>query len=285
MGTVGRATPVGIRAQEARISQALMRSRVLVFGNVQGNTHAIRVVTDVARAKNIPTIVSLGRFTRGDCKGNDGEILERYLDNYRLLLRWVNEAPQERLWVGVLGKYDYMPDGKDGPEILEHVTFDGTTEQPIWLYQGPNLFFAHFSDDLCDTYRAEGFMPRQDVPTVLFFSHSYYMGINEGASPISPRNEMSGPFQIGEIRRQEGKEPSCVHLPPYEVEHRLLPGRTYWVSTGGNFLNQDYNEFRNDGNQYVMQVVNFAVYDPTTHNLTLKSLSEWQLHWRRPPRG
>jgi hypothetical protein len=106
------------------------------------------------------------------------------------------------------------------------------------------------------------------------------MGINEGKKPISPGDDAKGPFQIGEIRRQDEETPSIVHLPPYEVEHQLIPGKTYWVSTGGNFLNGGYNEFRDDRNQYVLQVANFAVYDPNKRVLTLKSLSEWELYWR-----
>ena len=242
MKAIERTSPVGIKAQEARIARAFSSSRVLVFGNTQGNTDAIRAVANHARAQDIQSIVSLGRFTRGDCMDFHGETPETYLENYRMLLQWVREAPETRIWLGIVGKYDYMPEGDIANEILErHMTFDGTQNSPIWLYHDRNLFFAHFAKTLVKTFNPERANPNPDYPTVLFFAHSYYMGCNQGQQPAY----------------SEGG-PKEMNPPSYKEVHSLENGRIYWVSTGPNWQRKDR--------------VNFAIYDPTEKTVTLQTL-------------
>jgi len=242
MGTIHGALPVGIRAQEARIKHAFSHSRVLVFGNTQGNKAAIADITSHARTQDIRTIVSLGRFTRGDCTGAHGETPEKYLDNYRVLLRWVKEAPETRVWLGIMGKYDYMPKGDIVNEILErHLSFDGTRNSPVLFYRDQNIFFSHFSNILFEAFRSVKDTLKQDSPALLFFAHSYYMGVNQGMSPDHPDY---GPYKM---------EP-----PSYKEVLDLKDGEVYWISTGPN-MRRDLG-------------VNFAVYDPMKKTVTLQTL-------------
>jgi hypothetical protein len=272
--------PVGIKCQEARIAKALMSTRVLVFGNTQGNTDTIKYLTRLARAEQIPTIVTLGRFTRGDCMGVHGETSETYLDNYRALLQWEKEDSANRLWLSVLGKYDYMPDGDVTQELIEnHVTFDGTTDTGVFFYHTSNLYFAHFGQALMRGLSAREVEPNPDFPTVLFFSHSYYMGLNRGDKPKCPGDEMVGPFQIGRIESRDAI-PHYVHLPPHQRIRRLKPGEVYWVSTGGNFPQRKYPEFRAGDGEYNLQVMNFVVFDPIEQAVTFRTATEWRLNKR-----
>ena len=138
---------------------------------------------------------------------------------------------------------------------------------------------THFDVTLLEVFKSQLDAPQADRPSVFFFAHSYYMGINQGRSPKYAGGDVPGPLQIGSIEHRDDEEPSWIHNPPHDVNHQLEPGKIYWVSTGGNFLRGELNEFRGS-DQYVMRVVNFAAYDPTNNTLTLKSMSEWQMHWR-----
>jgi hypothetical protein len=259
------------------IERAFSRSKVLIFGNLQGNGFAMTKILDYAKQSGIKNIVTLGRFTDRDCmrKGmSEGD----YVRFHQGLVNWATEDP-ERHWIGLFGKYDgWVP----GALFMEKcMSLDGTKEKGLCAFQVGNLFFAHFDATLFDVFRAQLDAPETTRPSVFFFAHSYYMGINQGRGPEYPAGDVPGPLQIGSIERRRNEEPGFIHHPPHTLDHQLEPGKIYWVSTGGNFLRGELNEYRGN-DQYVMHVVNFAVYDPTNNVLTLKSISEWQLHWRCP---
>lgn len=244
MAKINGAMPLGIKAQERRIKQAFSSSRILVFGNTQGNRAAIKTITAHARAQDIRNIVSLGRFTRGDCMGGHGETPNSYLENYRLLLQWVKEAPETRLWLGIVGKYDYMPHEDIANEaIAKHMSADGTREQCLFFYRSQNLFFAHLSDTLVRAFEGQGAEINPNGPAILFFAHSYYMGLNLGGKPD-----------------YYGNGPKRMAAPSYQEIHPLKNGGVYWVSTGPNMQ--------------LESGVNFAIYDPIKKMLTLQTLCQ-----------
>ena len=168
-----------------------------------------------------------------------GETDASYMDNYRLLLKWTDEAPRKRNWIGIIGKYDYMPDIPGLTEqVLDHMSYDGTIMTPIPTLRMGNLFFAHSSDTL---FKYIDEVSLTD-PLVFFFAHSYYMGLKLRRTP--PHSE-DGPKRIFSPTNIE------VHQLSAHEDH-------YWVSTGPN----DLKDVR----------ANFAIYDPGQKTVTLQTL-------------
>ena len=108
---------------------------------------------------------------------SDGMSPADYVCFYQGLVDWVEEAP-ERHWVGLFGKYDGWVDDVDF--MSKYMSLDGTAEKGLCALQIGSLFFAHFDNNSCYVFRSQLEKPQTDVPSIFFFSHSYYMGVNEG---------------------------------------------------------------------------------------------------------
>ncbi len=227
----------------------LKGERTIIFGNTKGKVASVEKILEFADDEDISQIVTLGRFDDNNCAipssmENGAQIV------YNLLTDW-SEASEDRIWLGILMRYDDISGFVREREYKKHLF---NRKKPRMSHKHNNLLFAHYSTDpRGNTGIAEVFEKEikaweespKESPLACFFSHSYAMGC---------WNDLP-----------KGESPTYMYLRDEQdnaLEIPLENGKQYWISTGPN-------RRLVFGDPYF---ANFAIYHPKEKRVTLRSI-------------
>ncbi len=216
-----------------------MKEKAIVIGDLHLNWQAAKVALDFAREQGINTAINLGDEAHliYPVAAGDPEDYRKLFDELRA---FVQEIPNRRLICVVGDKTAGVPD-----DMCHYYagTKDGRIIGSI-VFHEDNVIAAHNGQWILDEYSEliKEFND-SDKSLVIFHGHSHSMGV------------------LPEYKWLNDNE-FVIHVPEGEEEHKLEPGKAYWVNPGGNFV------YNNEG----QPVANLAVYDPSQKTILLKTI-------------
>lgn len=213
--------------------------RMIVFGDVHLVWQAVKVILDYAREHSIDSVLTLGDEGHKMYPYETGDQID-YDRLYHELRSFRDERSGRSLVCCIGDKTACAP--RDMKPHFVGLSESGKVTGSV-VYQNGNILAAHMGEQILKEHkkRIESFSGLE--PLVIFHGHSHSMG-------VLPQYVW---LQHGQF---------VDYLKSGEEQHKLEPGKVYWVNPGAEFFSVDYDA----------RAANFAIYDPASQLVILKTI-------------
>ncbi|MBS3158516.1 hypothetical protein J4206_04480 [Candidatus Woesearchaeota archaeon] len=211
-----------------------MNQKAIIFGDIHSQWRAAKIILDEARKSGIDLAVNLGDDI--EHFGTDDYDMTMLWETFRKFLR---ENPRRKL-IGLFGEHN----ARLPVDILESYIGVDSDGRPIGslIYKEGNVIAGHNGGEILDQHGDTIHGHSGLEPLLVLHGHSECINI------------------LPEYRWLRG--PDKVRFLEQDQMHKLEPGRVYWVSPGRARWQEEYSSNH----------VNFAVYDPKSLEVTLRTL-------------